>query len=132
MPPLYLTTAYFRTYVQEIQKQYKKTRCEVTGTTKCLTVHHLTAYTELLKQAFFLAGVPYKKKIIDISLEDREKVISALHKLHNKDNVVTVTRTQHELYHRTYQEINLETWQLFIALRKQKTQRGMNGRCKNL
>lgn len=124
MAPLYLTTAYFRSYAQEIQKQYKKTRCQITGTNKYLSVHHIIAYKDLLKEAFRIAGVTYKRKVADISLEDREKVITALHILHNKDNVVTINRELHKQYHKHYKEVNEETWKAFVASKKRKQPKG--------
>lgn len=127
MTPLYLTTFYFRPYAQEILKQYKKTRCELTGSNQRLTVHHIISYKQLLIQAFELAGVPYRRKIADVTLEDREKVIAALHKVHSKDIVITITKDIHDQYHKKFKIVNEETWATYLAFRKREQLKHLKG-----
>lgn len=131
MTRLYLTTQYFRTYVNEIQKAYKQTRCCITGTKDNLTVHHTTSYKELLLQAFEAAGVPYSKYIAGVSQEQISLVIDQLIRLHQETKLYTVCRSMHNRYHNNYEAINIETWEHFVAYQKRRKRTGYSVKSKN-
>lgn len=131
MTPLFLTTQYFRTYVYEIQKGYRETRCCITGAKDNLTVHHTTAYKELLLQAFEAAGVPYSKYIADVSQEQISLIIDQLIRLHKETKLYTVAKHLHKRYHDNYEEVNIETWEHFVAYQKKRRRIAYSVRSKN-
>lgn len=119
---LYLTNQYFKQIIKEIALQYKKSRCEITGSKKNLTVHHCISAKELIKQAAEINGLEYHRLIKDYNQEERILIIRSLHDLHriHKDQLVTLERDIHKRYHEVNTEISEETYKIFKKQHKKR------------
>lgn len=116
MTNLLKTSHYFRVYVSDIKLASKANKCDITGKTKNLVVHHMNiSYIELLREAFERAGVEYTSRMKGLTPRQIENIGNELVKVHReKVKFVTLSYDLHEKYHSLNQnDVTEEQYKLF-------------------
>lgn len=98
--------SYFRGKTYLWKKEFLKnhTKCDLTGTTDDLHIHHLINFSTILSQASLNTEVPldYKPSELEQYGYSLEKLTKEFLKLHNETPAVLLSKKCHELFHKTY------------------------------
>lgn len=98
--------SYFRGKTYSWKKEFLKNhnKCDLTGVTEDLHVHHLISFSTILEQASINAEVPldYRPSELEQYGYSLEKITNEFLKLHNSAPAVLLTKDYHNLFHKLY------------------------------
>lgn len=77
-------------------------KCEITGRSDDLVVHHFVNFSDIVKQASKNTNIPILNYVSEYSLEDREKLSQEVLHLHEIENGIVLTREIHDEFHKIY------------------------------
>lgn len=81
-------------------------KCDITGTSDDLIIHHLSNFSDILKNTLTELNIPYYNKISDFSEKERNLVVDELLKKHPLELGVVLDREVHNEFHKIYGKTN--------------------------
>lgn len=77
-------------------------RCELTGETKNLTLHHIRSFNLLLKETLDILGLDVHTKTNELSEDVLQKILDIFKEVQNKYPTIVITTDIHKLFHHEY------------------------------
>lgn len=81
-------------------------KCDITGRTDNLVIHHLSNFSEILKQTLEDLNLPYYNTIKEYTEEERRLAEDELLRRHPIELGVVLTREVHDKFHAIYGKVN--------------------------
>lgn len=117
--------SYFRGVNRHWHKKFMElsnNKCQLTGTTKDLVIHHIVSFKSLVEETMFLLDLPLDKTISSYSFDELEKMRTVFRSVQDNNPCIVIHKNIHQLFHSKYGfGNNTEAqWKEFIEKYKDK------------